>query len=264
MRLKITHRTEYSYDTAIAYALQRLRLVPLTGPTQTVASWSLGIEGAREELRYVDHFGNDTRLVSVSGAPHVVAITASGEVETVDKAGVFGPGRGFTPLWLYLPPTELTQPGKGVAKLAAEVPEGGALERLHALMALVAARVKWEPGSTAITTTAEEALAQGRGVCQDHAHVFIAVARRLGVPARYVSGYLLMDGATDQVASHAWAEAHVDGLGWVGFDCANDVCPDQRYVRLACGRDYREAAPVSGIILGQANERLAVSITVEQ
>lgn len=264
MRLKITHRTEYGYDQPVAYALQRLRLVPLSGPTQRVANWSLTLDGADEELGYADHFGNDTRLVSVSGAPHVVSVVAAGEVETFDKAGVFGAGRGFTPLWLYLPPTELTQPGEGLAALAKEVPEGASVERLHALMAEVAARVKWTPGSTGIATTAEQALGQGAGVCQDHAHVMIAVARLLGMPARYVSGYLLLEDTTDQVASHAWAEIHVDGLGWVGFDAANDVCPDERYVRVACGRDYREAAPVSGIILGQANERLAVSITVEQ
>ena len=264
MRLKISHRTEYSYDQPLAYALQRLRLVPLNGPTQSVANWTLAVDGATEEVRYVDHFGNDTRLVSVSGAPHTVTITASGEVDTQDKAGVYGPGRGFTPLWLYLPATELTAQGKGIARLAAGVPEATPLERLHALMKAVHDAVGWEPGSTATTTTAEEALGQGRGVCQDHAHVFIAASRRLGVPARYVSGYLLMEGTKDQVASHAWAEAHVDGLGWVGFDCTNDMCPDDRYVRVACGRDYREAAPVSGIILGQANERLAVSITVEQ
>lgn len=264
MRLKITHRTEYSYDQPVSYALQRLRLVPLAGPTQQVGKWELAIDGAREELRYVDHFGNDTRLVSVSGAPHVVAVTATGEVDTQDKAGVFGPNRGFAPLWLYLPPTPLTQPGEGIARLAAEVPQGPQLERLHALMKLVFDGIKWVPGSTATSTTAEEALGQATGVCQDHAHIFSAAARVLGMPARYVSGYLLMDGGAEQVASHAWAEAHVDGLGWVGFDCTNDVCPDERYVRLACGRDYREAAPVSGIIMGQANERLAVSITVEQ
>lgn len=264
MKLKITHRTEYSYDQGISYALQRLRLVPLTCQTQTIGNWSLAIEGAKEELRYVDHFGNDTRLVSVTGEPHVVAVTASGEVETHDKAGVYGPGKGFAPLWLFLPPTDRTQPGPEIRKLAGKVPEAAPIERLHALMKSIFDAIKWEPGSTSISTSAEEALAQGRGVCQDHAHVFIAAARSMGIPSRYVSGYLLMEESAQQVASHAWAEAHVDGLGWVGFDAANDVCPDERYVRLGCGRDYGDAAPVSGIILGEANERLAVSITVEQ
>jgi transglutaminase-like putative cysteine protease len=128
----------------------------------------------------------------------------------------------------------------------------------------VGRRIAFEPGATDTQTAAEEALARARGVCQDHAHVFIAAARHLGFPARYVSGYLLLDGQAAQVASHAWSEAHVEGLGWVGFDAANGISPDTRYVRLATGRDYRDAMPVSGIILGTAAERLAVRITVEQ
>ncbi len=86
----------------------------------------------------------------------------------------------------------------------------------------------------------------------------------MGFPGRYVSGYLMLDGQDDQAAGHAWAEAHVDGLGWVGFDVSNGISPDERYVRLAVGRDYRDAMPASGVVVGAANERLAVHITVEQ
>ena len=121
-----------------------------------------------------------------------------------------------------------------------------------------------ESGTTDAATPAEEALARGSGVCQDHAHIFIAAARAMNFPARYISGYLYMEETNDQVAGHAWAEAHVEGLGWVGFDPANTMSPDERYVRLATGRDYRDARPVSGIRLGQAEEQLAVSVTVEQ
>lgn len=265
MRLKITHRTEYRYDVPILYALQRLRLVPQGGSTQKVAHWALSIDGAREELRFADHFGNDTRLVSVEGEPRLIAVEAAGEVETVDRAGVTGPHRGFAPLWLFCQATPLTRAGDGVAALAAEAaPDGGDIERLHRLMGLIGERVKYVTGSTHAATAAEAALAQGAGVCQDHAHIFIAAARQLGYPARYVSGYLMMEGAAEQAASHAWAEAHVDNLGWVAFDVANGISPDERYVRLATGRDYREASPVSGILLGQAEEQLAVRITVEQ
>lgn len=265
MRLKIIHRTEYSYDVPIRYALQRLRLVPLTGPTQKVINWALSIEGAREEVRFVDHFGNDTRLLSVEGDPHAIAIEASGEVQTVDKAGVMGPQRGFAPLWLFCAETALTAAGEGIVSLAAEIgSEGGDLDRLHRLMAAIASRIAYVPGATHPGTTAEAALGQRSGVCQDHAHVFISAARRIGFPARYVSGYLMMEEPGEQVASHAWAEAHVDGLGWVAFDAANGISPDARYVRLAVGRDYRDAMPVSGILLGQAEEQLAVRITVEQ
>ncbi len=265
MRLRIKHRTEYSYDVPIRYALQRLRLVPLAGPTQKVLNWALAIEGAREELRFVDHFGNDTRLLSVEGDPHAISIEASGEVQTVDKAGVVGPHRGFAPLWLFCAETPLTEAGEGIVSLSAEIgAAGGDLDRLHRLMAAIGERVSYTPGATHPGTAAEAALAQGAGVCQDHAHVFLSAARRIGFPARYVSGYLMMEGVGEQAASHAWAEAHVENLGWVAFDPANGISPDDRYVRLATGRDYRDAMPVSGILLGQAEEQLAVRITVEQ
>jgi transglutaminase-like putative cysteine protease len=148
--------------------------------------------------------------------------------------------------------------------LAETIAPAAELDRLHDLMNAIADRVSYVVGSTDAGTTAEEALKLGSGVCQDHAHIFIAAARCLGFPARYVSGYLLMDSTVNQVASHAWAEAHVNALGWVAFDAANRISPDERYVRLATGRDYREATPVSGIRLGQASEALAVQITVEQ
>ncbi|PLP58576.1 transglutaminase [Mesorhizobium loti] len=264
MRLKITHRTEYSYDAPVSYALQRLRLVPGSGPTQTVQSWALQIEGAREEVHFRDQFANDTRLVSVEGAPQLIAIEAIGEVETIDKAGVYGPHQGFAPLWLFLHETPLTAAGAGIRDLAEAVGGGADIERLHQLATLVRERIAYQPGSTSAETVAEEALNLGSGVCQDHSHVFISVARLLGLPARYISGYLMMDGVSEQAASHAWAEAHVAGLGWVSFDAANGISPDERYVRVATGRDYRDAMPVSGIRLGQAHEQLAVSITVVQ
>ena len=264
MLLKITHRTEYSYDAPVSYALQRLRLMPSSGPLQTVRSWNLAIEGAREEVKFPDHFGNDTRLLSVEGAPHAIVVEVSGEVETSDKAGIHGPHTGFAPLWVFRQETALTAAGDGIRAMTAALPDGSELDRLHGLMAAITGRVAYTPGSTGIETSAEEALALGAGVCQDHSHVFISAARVIGFPARYVSGYLMMNGTIEQAASHAWAEAYVNGLGWVAFDVANGISPDERYVRVATGRDYRDAAPVSGIRLGQAQEALAVTITVEQ
>jgi len=112
--------------------------------------------------------------------------------------------------------------------------------------------------------TAEDALEAGHGVCQDHAHSFIACCRYMDIPARYVSGYLMMDDRIDQDATHAWAEAYVEGLGWVGFDVSNGISPDTRYVRVATGLDYAEAAPVSGTRFGSAGEALAVQVQVQQ
>jgi transglutaminase-like putative cysteine protease len=165
---------------------------------------------------------------------------------------------------LFERPTPLTEAGAGIRELAASVDAASDIERLHCLMNTVRERVAYMPGVTETGTTAEEALSLKSGVCQDHTHIFISAARLLGFPARYVSGYLMMVDSTEQVASHAWAEAHVKSLGWVAFDAANGISPDERYVRLATGRDYRDAAPVSGIRIGQAAEQLAVSITVEQ
>lgn len=264
MRLHVTHRTLYSYDSPIAYALLRLRLTPATGRLQTILSWSLSIDGADREVDYVDAFGNASSLLSAHSEPHEISITAIGDVETHDLSGVFGPHFGHTPLWLFTMATPLTAPGPHIESVAGSAPPGGKLESLHAINAALAGAIVWEAGSTEVHTSGEDALAQGRGVCQDHAHAFCAAARLLGFPARYVSGYLMRNDGIHQAASHAWAEAHVDGLGWVGFDPANNQSPDGRYVRLAVGRDYRDAMPVAGIVLGTARETLAVSVSVEQ
>jgi transglutaminase-like putative cysteine protease len=264
MRLKISHRTEYRYDAPVQYALQRLRLVPRSSRTQTIHNWSLNVEGATEEARFLDHFENETRLLSIAGDATMIGVDAWGEVETFDTAGVVGEHKGFAPLWLFQHATALTEPDEGIRELAASTDGGSDLDRLHKLMNVIGVRVAYTQGATHAGTTAAEALQQGSGVCQDHAHVFSAAARTLGYPSRYVSGYLMLNDTIDQAASHAWAEAHVPNLGWVAFDPANNISPDERYVRMAVGRDYREATPVSGIRLGWAEEQLAVSITVEQ
>lgn len=264
MRLKISHTTEYRYDVPVSYALQRLRLEPHDTHYQTVHSWSLEIEGAQDELHLVDPFGNRLRLISTGGEGHVISIHACGEVETRDTAGVYGPHREFVPLWLYQRQTPLTEIGDGIKALAASMKGDSEIGRFHALMKSIAERVEYRPGTTSTQTTAEDALANAAGVCQDHTHIFAATARAAGFPARYISGYLKMDDVVDQVASHAWAEVHIPDLGWVGFDVSNGISPDERYVRVAVGRDYSDVMPVSGIRVGPANEHLDVHISVEQ
>jgi len=135
---------------------------------------------------------------------------------------------------------------------------------LHEIMNQIRSRIAYEIGVTHAHTTAAEALADGKGVCQDHAHVFISAARTLGIPARYITGYLLMNDAHPSAAHHAWAEAWIDPLGWVAFDSANRVCPTDRYVRLAAGLDAGYAAPIIGSRRGGASEKLEVSVAVQQ
>jgi transglutaminase-like putative cysteine protease len=170
------------------------------------------------------------------------------------------------PLWAFMAQSPLTRPGPAVRAILASLgePRGDILAQLHRLSTAVLERVGYATGETAVHTSGEEAAALGKGVCQDHAHIFIGAARALGVPARYVSGYLMIDERVEQEAGHAWAEAHVEHLGWVGFDISNGISPDERYVRVATGCDYREAAPVTGMSFGAGESLLEVRLAVEQ
>ena len=265
MLLKIEHESKYTYDAPVPYALQRIRLTPQTTRSQNVVDWHVNYHGAVREVSYRDGFGNITELVRSERNAHELTVTVGGTIETLNNSGIEGEDYGPSPLWTWLRQTPLTMPGPSVRDLA-EGFKGGAerLDLLHKLLEEVHARVKFVVGATDATTDAESALNAAEGVCQDHAHIFISVARILGIPARYVSGYLLIEGTTDQAASHAWAEAHVEDIGWVGFDAANGVSPDARYVRIATGLDYRDAAPMSGIRHGAGGESLEVRINVEQ
>jgi transglutaminase-like putative cysteine protease len=263
MRLTISHRTSYHYDAPVGYALQQLRLRPKDRPGQTVKDWKTIITGGAQELEFDDEHMNHVQLVALDPEATDVVIEVSGIVEVEDRAGVVGEQSGFVPLWLFSRATPLTKPGPALRRLAREVSATeGQLAMAHALMAAIADQVKYLPGSTGTATTAEEVLTTGQGVCQDHAHVFVATARLLGLPARYVSGYLMMPDRTEQDATHAWAEAHVENLGWVGFDVSNRQSPDDRYVRVATGLDYAGAAPIRGMRYGQGDERLHVAVSV--
>ena len=263
MRLKISHMTEYTYEEPVEFALQRLRLTPKDGPCQKVLSWQTLVTGAGHQAFYDDQYGNRVELVSVVEGERTIRIMAQGEVETEERHGVFGPHTGYAPLWLFHRETPLTKPGKLIRDLVKTIEGENELARMHALMAAIHEAVPYTKDATGSETSAEQAMERKAGVCQDHAHIFIAAARLLGFPARYVSGYML-DGSDMAAASHAWAETHLAGLGWVGFDAANEICPDERYVRIATGLDASDTAPVSGMRLGGSPEMIVVNVTVEQ
>lgn len=265
MRMKITHVTSYRYDTPVPYALQQLRVTPKSRPGQQVHSWTTTVEGGHCEVEFEDEHYNSVQLISFDEGVQDVTITCSGEVEVEDLNGVFGEHSGFLPLWMFKRSTPLTKAGPLVRKLARDMASGESdLARMHTLSEAILEQVPYQPGRTSVTTPAEEVLASESGVCQDHAHVFISAARQMGFPARYVSGYLMMSDRIDQDATHAWAEVYIEGLGWVGFDVSNSVCPDARYVRVATGLDYSDAAPVSGMRFGEGAERLEVQLQVQQ
>ncbi|NDV00752.1 transglutaminase family protein [Pseudoroseicyclus tamaricis] len=265
MRLKIEHITRYDYEEPVNYALQQLRLTPKSMASQTILGWETQVSGGKRELWFEDSHRNRVDLISFEPGTDVIEVRCSGEVEMTETHGVIGAHGGFMPLWMFLRSTPLTRAGNGVRHLAAQIGDvAGELDRLHALNTAVHNALNFQPGQSLVTWTAEDALAAGTGVCQDMAHVFISACRALKIPARYCSGYLFMEDNSEQDAAHAWAEAHVEGLGWVGFDPANDQCPDTRYVRVATGLDYGEAAPVSGMRHGAGGERLTVHVEVQQ
>jgi len=265
MRLAITHRTRYDFGKPIVHALQRLRLTPKSTSGQSIIDWTMEMQGAKPELEYEDHNCNTTTLLSVEPGVSHVEIECKGLVDTDDQSGVIGRHAGHLPIWHFAGQSKLTKPGSGMKSLVSGMDvEEDRLGALHALSSRVLEKVKYETGRTNSETTAEEAVEAGHGVCQDHAHIFIGCARHLGVPARYVSGYLMMEDRVAQEAGHAWAEAFVPGLGWVGFDVSNGISPDARYIRVATGRDYKEAAPVTGIRFGESDDRLSVELEVSQ
>lgn len=265
MQLTITHATRYDYDQPVDYALQRLRLRPLTCKMQQVDHWQINVTGGQIAASYQDHYGNHTDLVCVDAGVTAVEIVASGQVSTHDCAGVLGPVYGRAPLWHFAQATPLTAAGAGVRDLARHFTRArDTLTGLHDLSGAIRQALPYQTGVTFAATTAEGAIKTGAGVCQDHAQVFIAALRSRGIAARYVSGYLMVNDQIAQDAAHAWAEAHVDGLGWVGFDISNGVAPDEKYIRTAIGRDAADAAPIIGLRMGSAAETMIVSLQVQQ
>ncbi|MEO0402717.1 MAG: transglutaminase family protein [Pseudomonadota bacterium] len=265
MRLTVQHKTHYTYDAPISYGLQQIRLRPKSRAGQLVEDWEIDVAGGQVEVSFEDEHANSVDLVSFSPGQTEIEITCRGTVDVEDRAGVVGHQGGFVPLWLFRRSTGLTRAGAGIDALVQGAQSDGApIDILHALSAQILDQVPYSTDQAASDLSAEDVLEVGHGVCQDHAHVFITAARVLGYPARYVSGYLMMNDRVDQDASHAWAEAHVPNLGWVGFDVSNGISPDARYVRVATGLDYRGAAPISGLRYGSAGEAMSVSLQVQQ
>mgnify|MGYP001199447512 CR=1 FL=1 len=263
MRILVHHRTEYRYTQPLMQSVQYLRLTPRSGTSQTVNRWKIACPGA-DLSEWTDHYGNICHTLVIARPITSMLIEVLGDVRTIDTNGVIPSGTTTLPVEVFLRETAYTQPDRALGKFAQKF--RGAIEKdliagLHQLMLGVQEAVAYEKNHTTVHTTAAETLAAGRGVCQDHAHLFIAVCRQLGVPARYVSGYLGRGEGTHQTtASHAWAEALVPDLGWVSFDCANGISATESYVRVAIGLDYADAGPVRGVRTGGGVEELDVTV----
>jgi transglutaminase-like putative cysteine protease len=263
MRLSIRHATTYAYDPPAERCALRLRLYPPGFDSQRVLSWKVSVNEQAVLALLSTATGDRESIWTAAAGGAEISIIAEGEVETRDVAGVVKGLKDTVRPQVYLRPTPLTETDKRIEALAAGVAGDKPLDRMHALFNAIADAVAYKPGSSSSSTTAAQALKAGQGVCQDHAHVFIAAARVLRIPARYVVGYLLAS-ETTLTETHAWAEAWAPEIGWVGFDPSNRLCPTDRYVRLGCGLDAADAAPIRGNVSGGPKERLSASVDIAQ
>jgi transglutaminase-like putative cysteine protease len=277
MRICVAHETLFRYEISPVGVIQTLRLTPRNHDGQYVVDWRIDVSADDCRLdAQEDAFGNIVHAFSIGGPFTELRVFVEGEVETQDTAGVVRGTMERFPPSLFLRETTLTRADDAILAYAAQLPKpeqpagdgqgggGNELPMLHALLTRLREDMAYDADGP-VSLTAAEAFAERRGRSPDLAHVFIAVARAIGVPARCVSGYFhAPDGNAPLDASHAWVEAYVPRLGWVGFDPANGFCVTDQYVRLAVGLDYLGAAPVRGAHYGGGAEAHAVKLMVTQ
>jgi transglutaminase-like putative cysteine protease len=266
MRIRISHSIAYSYAEPVRQLRQVLRLTPRDHDGQHVMSWRIApnIDGRLQAGQ--DPFGNITHDFSAEGSIEDYTIEINGLVETIDLAGVV---RGVTekvPPDVFMRDTRLTQASEPLRALVDKAAGSGGsdLARLHALMETIHQELRCVPTGDHLGIGAAACAEAGEGIPQDIAHVFMASARLLGIPARYVSGYVAAsDSLPHADGAHAWAEAYLPDYGWIGFDAANGLCPIDTHVRVAAGLDYADAAPVRGARTGGYGESLLVEVSAQ-
>ena len=267
MRLKIRHETLYSYEQPALSAIQTLRLTPRNHDGQFVNHWRVELDAEYRLDRDEDPFGNIMHLFSIGGPIASMRILVEGEVETRDTAGLVQGAAERLPLGLWMRESLLTTTDTALRAFArnAAAPHGDdRLSTLHALNQAIFETMQYLPDETDTTTKAAQAFTERKGVCQDFAQIFVTAARSLGIPARYVGGYILRTDTKHQNAGHAWAEAYVPEIGWIGFDPTHGISTTDRYLRIATGIDSLDAAPIRGTRHGGAGETLTVSVTVSE
>jgi transglutaminase-like putative cysteine protease len=283
MRFTIRHVTRFTYETPIAESVMEARMQPRSDGLQRCLRFSLTPSPPARVMVYEDHDGNFVHHFDIPARHARLTLTAEALVESFIRSPLphrLGP-RAWAHLdetnaagemWDYLAPSSFTRetPLLDAFRRELRLERGNdPLVLLRRLMADIYSRFEYKPRSTRVDSPIDEALDTRRGVCQDFAHVFIALARPLGIPVRYISGYLFRDvprpGVSGEDATHAWVEAYLPDLGWVGFDPANNLIAEQNHIRVAVGRDYADVPPTRGVYKGATVVRseLAVAVRVE-
>jgi transglutaminase-like putative cysteine protease len=266
VRLRIAHSSVYRYDPPTAGVIQVLRLTPRNHDGQYVQRWHIDVVPDARLAAHEDAFGNITHVFTADGPLEELRVEVDGEVETQSADGVVRGSVERFPPSLFLRDTALTQADSAIRDFAQKIRDtsgGVALAELHGLLDGLFEDIAGDVATSPAPANAAEAFARKHGAPKDLAHIFIGAAHTLGIPTRFVRGYFRKpDAAAD--TSHAWAEAYVPDLGWVGFDPSNGCCPTDGHVRVAIGLDSLGAAAVRGTRLGVGAETLAVAIKVDQ
>lgn len=267
MKLEIVHSTRYHYTGPIAETVMEVRLQPMDGNGQRCLDFKLELSHGIKPRTYVDGFGNRVHYFNLV-RPHAgLTVLSRSTVETG-----LGPddGAGEELVQDFLRFRSPVEEVDGIHELARRhaitnpASESEVEDALDALTATISREFTYDRTVTNVYSDVGDVLQLKAGVCQDFAHLFIAVARAMGVPARYVSGYIHFPGEKVSTASHAWAEAWVAGRGWIGFDATHPVRTTPHHVRLAVGRDYTDAAPTRGVYVGSAASTMAISVKTRQ
>jgi transglutaminase-like putative cysteine protease len=267
MRLRIAHSIIHHYEPPATGVIQVLRLTPRNYEGQYIINWRIDVSGDTRLNAHEDSFGNLTHVFAADGPFAELSINVEGEVETQNTDGVVRGTLERFPPSLFLRDTALTQADDAIRDFALDLRaknSGNTLAELHALLnRLHEEFIREADPAGPPTVAAVEAFKHKRGSAADLTHIFLGAARSLQIPARYVAGYRC-GRAEPEGGGHAWAEAHVPRLGWVGFDPIHCVCPTESYVRVAIGLDALGAAPVRGTRYGAGQESAAVAIRVDQ
>ncbi|MCP8884851.1 transglutaminase family protein [Devosia sp. XJ19-1] len=265
MRIDIEHKLTLSLQPGTVHAVLHLLLTPPSGPSQTVESWSVEIAGIGNAGRFSDAYGNAVHLVNQSRPEGDILVAARGVISTRDTNGVLGKPGGEPVPSLYRRVTPLTKAPVTLYGKFRNAKESR-LDVLHALMGRIGETLgqpETEDAPTQMQATGEQAQSQSSGEAPelppaaDYAHLFIGAARALDIPARFVCGYVA-EGDGPAAGLHAWAEAFDDRLGWIGFDASHQLCPTERYVRLAVGLDAESALPLRTVPVGDITQKAVV------
>ena len=274
MRYEIEHVSRYLYTAPVQRCVMSLCLQPRDDRGQRLLHFAVSTAPPARLNGETDCFGNTKHIINIHQEHDALEITTHSTVETASPTALpasLGADaweelrlwRGSFTHWDFMHASALARPSAALTAFMDRLdtePAGDPLAALLRLSDTLYHSFQYVPGITSAVSPIEHILESGRGVCQDYAHVMIAIARSWGVPARYVSGYMYVTHQAPETATHAWVECRLPGLGWIGFDPTNRSLADERYVRIAVGRDYQDVAPTRGILLGGGDSRLEVDV----